>query len=63
MSLTVKYSADGQPLRDEDAPKPEKLKRCVVRNLGRLEQIFACAERLMERHEESPAIQAATKNA
>ena len=63
MSLTViKYGADGEPILDEEAPKPAKLKRCVVRNLGRVEQILACAERLLERTEDSPA-QPAARNA
>jgi hypothetical protein len=62
MSLTIKYTADGEPIYPEEAPKPQKLKKCVARNLGRIEQIFACAERLLERHEESPP-QGAIKNA
>ena len=62
MSLTIKFGPDGEPLYEEDAPKGTKLKRCVVRNLGRVEQILACAERLLERHEE-PAPQAVAKNA
>lgn len=63
MSLSViGYTEDGKPIYGEEAPKSGKLKRCVVRNLGRVEQILACAERLMERHEE-PGTQGAVKNA
>ena len=62
MSLTIKFTEDGKPIYPEESEKPPKLKRCVVRNLGRIEQIFACAERLLERHEESPT-QGAIKNA
>jgi hypothetical protein len=65
MSLTViKYGADGEPIFEEDtsSQKPVKLKRSVVRNLGRIEQIFACAERLLERTDE-PHHHGAVKNA
>ena len=65
MSLpVVSYTSDGKPVYAEGAANPAKLKRCVVRNLGRIEQIFACAERLMERHDDvDDSVQAATKKA
>ena len=64
MSLTViAYTSDGKPVYGEESSKPAKLKRCVVRNLGRIEQIFACAERLMDRPEDDVVLQAATKKA
>lgn len=63
MSLNiVGYSEDGKPIYSEEAPKPAKLKRCVVRNLGRVEQIIACAERVLGRSE-GPEVQGAVKNA
>jgi hypothetical protein len=58
----VGYTEDGKPIYGEESPKPAKLKRCVVRNLGRVEQIIACAERLLDRTETVSA-QPATKNA
>ena len=64
MSLPiVGYTEDGKPIYGEESLKPTKLKRCVVRNLGRVEQIFACAERLMDRPEDDVVLQAATKKA
>jgi hypothetical protein len=62
MSLTIKFTEDGTPIYPEEAAKSAKQKRCVLRNLGRIEQIIACAERLMERPEDE-SVQAATKNA
>ena len=63
-STVVGYLPDGKPIYGDSAP-PEKLKRCVVRNLGRVEQILACAERLMDRHEVVVVqpVQGAIKNA
>jgi len=65
VSLSViGYSEDGKPIYGE-LPPPPKLKRCVVRNLGRVEQILACAERLLDRHDSlvPPTLQGAAKNA
>jgi hypothetical protein len=65
VSLSViGYSEDGKPIYGELPPTP-KLKRCVVRNLGRVEQILACAERLLDRHDvpSLPTVQGAAKNA
>jgi hypothetical protein len=65
MSLTVVVdNTDIDNTRTSADGKPSKLKRCVVRNLGRIEQIFACAERLMERHDDvDHSVQAETKTA
>ena len=50
MNLTVlKVNPPGN-LVDSDG-RPVKQKRSVVRNLGRLEQIMSCAERLLTRSE------------
>lgn len=50
MSLfLVGYKEDGTPIYSEEPPKPAKLKRTVVRCLGRIEQICACAERILDR--------------
>ena len=60
----IGYTEDGKPIYGE-LPPPPKLKRCVVRNLGRVEQILACAERLLDRHDPPapPTPQGAAKNA
>jgi hypothetical protein len=50
MSLyLVGHKEDGTPIYSEEPPKPPKLKRTVVRCLGRIEQICACAERILDR--------------
>ena len=61
----VGYDEDGKPIYSEEPPKPTKLKRTVVRCLGRIEQIFACAERAVDRSEllGGPPSQGAAKNA
>ena len=48
MNLTVLKVNPAGNLVDPDG-RPVKQKRSVVRNLGRLEQIFSCAERLLTR--------------
>ena len=66
MSLyLVGRKEDGTPIYSEEPPKPTKLKRTVVRCLGRIEQIFACAERAVDRSEllSEPPAQGATKTA
>ena len=51
MNLTVmKCDKEGQ-LVDSDGP-PSRRKLSVARNLGRIEQIFACATRILSRPEE-----------
>lgn len=51
MSLTVpKCKKEGQ-LVDSDGPQSRR-KLSVARNLGRIEQIFACATRILNRPEE-----------
>jgi hypothetical protein len=50
MNLTVlKCNPAGEVVDSEGHPVPHK--RSVLRNLGRLEQIFSCAERLLTRCE------------
>lgn len=64
MSLfLVGRKEDGTPIYSEKPPEPVKLKRAVVRCLGRIEQICACAERILDRSANSPPAQGATKNA
>jgi hypothetical protein len=51
----VKYSADGKLFTEDGRPveviekKGGKLPRPVIHALGRVEQILACADRLMDR--------------
>jgi hypothetical protein len=40
---------NGTQVEVDRQPDPVKLKRAVVRCLGRLEQICACAERILDR--------------
>lgn len=44
------FTEDGRPVTNSDR-KPAKLPRPVVHALGRIEQILACADRLMCRVE------------
>jgi hypothetical protein len=50
MNLTVLKVDPAGNLVDSQG-RPVEQKRSVVRNLGRLEQIFSCAERLLTRSE------------
>jgi hypothetical protein len=51
MNLTVlKCDTEGRLVDSQGNPVKTKLD--VARNLGRLEQIFACAARVLTRHEE-----------
>jgi hypothetical protein len=56
---------NGTPAEVERQPDPVKLKRAVVRCLGRIEQICACAERILDRPAHLSALpdQGATKKA
>jgi hypothetical protein len=58
MNLTVLKVNPAGNLVDPDG-RPVKQKRSVVRNLGRLEQIFSCAERLLTRSDPDDCLQAA----
>ena len=66
MSLIPSQRAQpSEQVEPDRQPNPVKLKRTVVRCLGRLEQICACAERILGRpaHLSDLSGQGETKNA
>ena len=66
MSLIPLHRAQASAQIEPDRqPDPVKLKRAVVRCLGRIEQICACAERILDRPSHLSALpdQGATKKA